>query len=148
MLSGMSGSNGVVLRKLALLEEVLGELRSAGTPGPEALASDWKLRRAVERDLQILVEVVIDVCQRLLSLAGQPPAASGAEAVRRCVALGALSSEEPYRRMVQFRNFVVHRYDAVRPEVLAEILEGHLEDFTRFREEVLTYVGRDGSGGA
>ena len=67
MLSGMSGSNGVVLRKLALLEEVLGELRSAGTPGPE---------------------------------------------------------------------------------VLAEILEGHLEDFTRFREEVLAYVGRDGSGGA
>ena len=143
MLSGMSGSNGVVLRKLALLEEVLAELRSAGTPGPEALARDWKLRRAVERDLQILVEVVIDVCQRLLSLAGQPPAASGAEAVRRCVALGALSSEEPYRRMVQFRNFVVHRCDAVRPEVLAEILREHLDGFERFRREILAHVRRE-----
>ena len=123
---------------------MLAELRSAGAPGPEALARDWKPRRAVERDLQILVEVLIDVCQRLLSLAGQPPATSGAEAVRRCVSLGVLSSEEHYRRMVQFRNFVVRRYDAVRPEVLAGILRGHLDDFERFRREILAHVRREG----
>ena len=144
----MAMTNGVVLRKLALLDEVLGELRSLGTPDAGELARDWRTRRAVERDLQILVEVVIDVCQRLIALAGHAPATSGAEAIRRCVQMGVLGSEEPYRRMVQFRNFVVHRYEAVRPEVLAEILEGHLEDFTRFREEVLAYVGREGSGGA
>jgi len=132
--------NGVVLQKLQQLEEVLGELRSLGEVSAAALETDWKTRRAIERDLQILVEVVIDVCQRLLSLAGQTPAAAGADAVERCVALGVLASAEPYRRMGQVRDFVVHRYDRVDTEILVEIVNRRLGEFDRFRQEVLAYV--------
>lgn len=133
-------ANGVILQKLQQLEEVLGELRSLGPVSASGLEGDWKTRRAIERDLQILVEVVIDVCQRLISLAGEVPAAAGADAVERCVKLGVLACAEPYRRMVQFRNFVVHRYDRVDPEILVEIVNRRLEDFDRFRGEVLSYV--------
>ncbi len=132
--------NGIILRKLAELDKVLGELRSLGEEDLEGLGTDWRTRRAVERDLQILAEIVVDVCHRLLALAGRGPVDTGAQAVRGCVALGALASEEPYRRMVQFRNFVVHRYERVDPDILADILRNRLGDFERFREEVLSYV--------
>ncbi|MGB5684195.1 MAG: DUF86 domain-containing protein, partial [Candidatus Electrothrix sp.] len=102
--------------------------------------NDWLVRRAVERDLQILVEVVIDVCHRLISGTGVTPASSAIEAVKKCVRLGVLSSEEPFRQMVQFRNFIVHRYERVDPEILVGIVNKHLKDFRLFQEEVLRYV--------
>jgi len=132
--------NGIILRKLAEMDTVLAELRSLGEQDLQRLADDWRTRRAVERDLQILVEIVIDVCQRLLALAGRGPVDTGAEAVRACVALGALEDPAPYRRMIQFRNFVAHRYEHVDPGVLADIVRNRLGDFDRFREEVLSYV--------
>ncbi|MCI5163497.1 MAG: DUF86 domain-containing protein [Candidatus Electrothrix sp. AX5] len=96
----------------------------------------------MERDLQILVEVVIDACHRLISGAGTAPASSAIEAVKKCVRLGVLSSEEPFLQLVQFRDFIVHRYESVDPEVLVGIRNKHLQDFRLFQEEVLRYVSK------
>ena len=132
--------NGVILQKLNTLEQVLLELRSLGRLGVAQLQGDWRTRRAVERDLQVLVEIVIDVCQRLISLEGQVPAATGAQAVERCVQLGALSRHDAYRKMVQFRNFIVHRYEELEAAILIDMVNRRLPDFERFRDEVLDYV--------
>ncbi len=132
--------NGVILRKLQPLDQALIELRSLGRVTVAQLESDWRTRRAVERDLQVLVEIVIDVCQRLLSLLGQTPATTGSEAVQRCINLGIISSDEAYRKMVQFRNFVVHRYEQVDVAILANMVNQYLVDFEQFREEILKYV--------
>ncbi|MHB8762727.1 MAG: type VII toxin-antitoxin system HepT family RNase toxin [Deferrisomatales bacterium] len=132
--------NGVILQRLQILDEVLGELRSLGDVTSTQLETDWRVRRAVERDLQVLVEVVVDICQRLIALSGHVPAATSADAIRRCIELGFLSSFDPYRRMVQFRNFIVHRYDRVDLAVLVDVVNNRLEDFERFRDEVLRHV--------
>ncbi|MGD0652432.1 MAG: DUF86 domain-containing protein [Verrucomicrobiia bacterium] len=127
---------------LRALDKGVTTLRSLGTVTASQLRGDWKTRRAIERELQIAVEIVIDVCQRIISLAGQSPAATGADAVSRCVQLGVLSSVEPYRKMVQFRNFIVHHYEDVDLEILVDIVNYRLGDFERFREEVLRHVQR------
>ncbi len=137
--------NGVILQKLQALDETLNELGSLGIVTPERLNEDWRTRRAVERDLQILVEIVIDVCQRIISLAGQTPAASASEAVERCVQLAVLPNDKTYRKMVQFRNFVVHRYEAIDVDILADIVSNRLEDFRHFRDEVLHHANNLGS---
>jgi uncharacterized protein YutE (UPF0331/DUF86 family) len=134
--------NGVIAQKLQTLDEILLELRSLGKVNAAALSKDWRTRRAVERDLQVLVEIVIDVCQRLISLAGQSPAATGADAVARCVQMGALSDDDAYRQMVRFRNFIVHRYERIDVEILAAVIDRQLPDFDRFREEILAYVAQ------
>lgn len=131
--------NGVVLRKLNTLDEILMELRSLGTVSVSQLENDWRTRRAIERDLQLAVEVLIDVCQRLISIEGQTPATTGAEAIERCIKLGIIAEFEPYRKMVQFRNFVVHRYERVEVAFLVDIVNGRLGDFERFRDEVLSH---------
>ena len=106
------------------------------------LTADWRTRRAVERGLQVAVEAMMDVCQRLLSVQGLTPAATGQEAVARCTDIGALSSAMPYRRMVQFRNFIVHRYEQVDPAILVDILSRRLDAFDRFVREIRAYVAQ------
>jgi len=132
--------NGVIFSKLQTMEEMLGELRTLGRIKKSQLEKDWTIRRAIERNLQVLSEIVIDVCQRLIYMADQSPAATGVEAVERCVKLGALASVEPYRKMIQFRNFVVHRYERVDVAILVDIVNNRLGDFDLFREEILNYV--------
>lgn len=132
--------NGIILSKLQSLEETLAELRTLGKVTTAQLRSDWRTRRAVERDLQVLVEVVIDICQRIIALSGQAPAPTSADAVARCIRMGALSDNDSYRKMVQFRNFVVHRYERIDVEILAEIVNNRLVDFEIFRNEALRYA--------
>jgi len=132
--------NGIIIQKLQTLDEVLTELRSLGNINAGQLTAEWRTQRAIERDLQVLVEVVIDVCQRLISLAGQTPATMGGDAVERCIQLGALSDDEAYRQMVRFRNFIVHRYDRIEVTVLVDVVNHRLPDFERFKEDVLNYV--------
>lgn len=135
--------NGIIAQKLQSLDDVLAELRSLGQIDQAQLQADWRTRRAVERDLQVLVEIVIDVCQRLISLAGQSPATTGVGAVERCIRLGVLSDDEIYRQMVRFRNFIVHRYEHIEVNVLANMINRRLPDFEQFRDEVLAYVQKN-----
>jgi uncharacterized protein YutE (UPF0331/DUF86 family) len=135
--------NGILYTKLQTIDEILLELRSLGQVTEEQLRQDWRIRKAIERNLQILTEIVIDVCQRMLALADQTPATTGVEAVQRCVELHALSSVEPYRKMVQFRNFIVHRYDHIDVNILVDIVNHRLKDFEAFRQEIREYAARE-----
>jgi len=134
--------NSVIHHKLNTLEQVLGELKSLGQVTEKRLNDNWQMRRAVERDLQVLVEIVIDICQRFISLSGQAPATTGSEAIERCIQMGILSKPDPYQKMVQFRNFIVHRYEKVDTGILVDMVNRRLADFEKFRQEVLTYVVR------
>jgi uncharacterized protein YutE (UPF0331/DUF86 family) len=76
------------------------------------------------------------------SLSKQSPATTGGDAINRCVAIGTLPSPEPYRKMTQFRNFIVHRYEKIDTAILVEIIKRRLSDFEAFREEISKYVYR------
>ena len=58
------------------------------------------------------------------------------------MSLGALSSSEPYRAVIGFRNLIVHRYETVDESVLVELVNEHLSDFRKFSQEVMDYVQR------
>ncbi len=135
--------NGVIAQKLQNLDAVLVDLRSLGVLTVQELERDWRTKRAVERSLQILVEIVIDVCQRILSLSGQTPASTGRDALERLIQMGVLGRHNAYFKMVQFRNFVVHRYERVDNAILVDMVNRKLMDFECFRNEILTCVRKD-----
>lgn len=132
--------NGVIIGKLQHLDEILAKLRSLGPLNRTQLDTDWRTKMAVERAIQVLVEIIIDVSQRVIAEDGQTPAGSGREAIERCVQMGVLSSIEPYQRMIQFRNFVVHLYERVETMFFVDIVNKRLADFESFRDEVLAYA--------
>jgi len=56
--------------------------------------------------------------------------------------LGILGRHDAYSKMVQFRNFVVYRYERVDNAILADMVNLRLVDFEQFRNEILTYIRR------
>ena len=131
--------NGGISGKLKNLDTVLSRLRSLGAVNEQQL-EDWVLHSAIERNLQVAVEIVIDICHRLNSLSGRSPAASARDAVEGCVKLGVLSSTDTLSHVIGFRNLVVHRYEHVETQILIDIVNNHLDDFDDFRAKVLDYV--------
>jgi len=128
--------NGVILKKFAVMDDELARLRALGEMSTARLDGDHFLKHGIERALQICVEVVVDVAQRILSVASRPPAPTAFDALSGLEAMGVIASAERYRAMIQFRNFIVHRYERVHSSVLVDILNHHLDDLTAFRDEV------------
>jgi len=128
--------NGVILKKFAVMDDEIARLRGLGEVTEARLDGEHFLKHGIERSLQICVEVIVDVAQRILSLEGRAPAPTAFDALNGLEAMGIISSAEAYRAMIQFRNFVVHRYERVDSSVLVTILKRHLDDLCAFRDEV------------
>jgi uncharacterized protein YutE (UPF0331/DUF86 family) len=132
--------NGVILKKFAIMDDEIARLQALKEITTARLDKDHFLKHGIERALQICVEVVIDVAQRILSLEGRQPAPAAFDALNSLEAMGIIASAERYRSMIQFRNFVVHRYERVDSAVLVDIISRHLDDLTAFRNEVTGVV--------
>lgn len=128
--------NGVILKKFAVMDDEVARLQGLGPLTTARLDSDHFLKHGIERALQICVEIVVDVAQRILSMEGRQPAPTAFDALNGLEAMGVIASAERYRAMIQFRNFVVHRYERVDSSVLISIVDSHLDDLSTFRDEV------------
>jgi uncharacterized protein YutE (UPF0331/DUF86 family) len=129
--------NGVVQRKLALLDQNVAKLeRYLDGKTLEDFKADDLLQSATERVLQVAIEVIIDIAERLIALKGAGPVATASEAIERLVTLGILKSSLPYSEMVRFRNRIVHEYETTDPAILYSIATLHRADFRCFRDEI------------
>ncbi|MCK5269961.1 MAG: DUF86 domain-containing protein [Sedimentisphaerales bacterium] len=129
--------NGVIQRKFALLDKYLLQLQSSlRDVGFETFRDDWVQQRMTERALQVMVEIVIDIAERIIAVQNAGPAASATEAIEKLVELDVLKSAKPYINMVRFRNLIVHQYEEIDPEILYNLARNQLEDFRQFRNEI------------
>lgn len=129
--------NGVIQRKLALLDKQVGNLRLHLKDVSESeFADDWVLRSMAERALQVSAEIMIDIAERIIAMANAGPVASAAAAIKKLVELGVLKSEKSYVDIVRFRNLIVHQYEEIDPKILFSLAKDRLEDFRRFRDEI------------
>ena len=129
--------NGVIQRKLALLDDQVVRLQKhLEGVSLSQFSEDWVLRSMAERALQVAVEIVIDIAERLIALRGAGPVATAAAAIDKCVEMGLLSAAEPYKAMVRYRNLIVHEYERIDPEVTYALATQRLQDFRSFRDEI------------
>lgn len=131
--------NGIIEDKLSRIEPYLTKIDAVVPKSFEAYEADWKVQMIAERALQILIEIMIDVANRLIALKGWGAVSSASDAVRLIALKGAISAEEPYLKMVRFRNFIVHDYDRIDHSIVYTILTRHLDDIRRFRDEIARY---------
>ncbi|MDH7599871.1 MAG: DUF86 domain-containing protein [Sedimentisphaerales bacterium] len=90
--------DGVIQRKLALLDDQVMRLRlHMQGISLDRFEQDWVLRSMAERALQVAIEILIDVAERLICICGAGPAATAADAIAKCVQLGILPAEDRYK---------------------------------------------------
>ena len=129
--------NGVVQRKLSLLNNQALKLEeSLRDVSYGEFKESWVLRSMAERALQVSVEIMIDIAERIIALESAGPVATASEATDALVQLDVLGSASPYVDMVRFRNMVVHQYEEIDPAILFDLVKNRLDDFRKFRDEI------------
>jgi uncharacterized protein YutE (UPF0331/DUF86 family) len=129
----------LILRKLAELEEYLGQVKEYVSITVDRYSKDWKAQRVVERTLQMMIETCADVAGHIISDRGYRVPATYADTFRVLHENGILNRElfETMEKMAKFRNIIVHHYDKVDAELVAGILKKDLNDFSAYKDAII-----------
>lgn len=128
--------NGTVQRKIEIISDNTRRLRRLLPISTAELNNDFFLKKGIERALQVSVEALIDIANRLCSLEEKSPTSNSYNALVQLEDLGYIEDAERYRDMIRFRNFIVHRYEDIQDHIVVNILRNHLDDFTHFVREI------------
>jgi len=128
-------------RILAKLDELDGYLDELKQVVPVEFKEYQKIekKRSCERLLQLSIESVIDVCKLFVSglRLGLPREENDLFDKMRKKNLLSDEMNAALKEMRGFRNILVHEYAAVDDELVFRALKTKLEDFRKFRREIL-----------
>jgi uncharacterized protein YutE (UPF0331/DUF86 family) len=128
--------NGIIENKLRIIEEKLEDIRNWDIRTFDQFYKSSLLTSAVERALQVAIEVMIDVSERILALEKMTPRDSAAENMELLQKMKILRPTHEYANMVKFRNLIVHRYEKIDPEIVYSIIKNKLPLFESFIEDI------------
>lgn len=128
--------NGIIEKKLRIIEENVSDIKSWNINSLQHLKESSLLQKATERALQISIEVMIDVSERILALNEIEPANTSAENMKKLEQIGIIKSFDDYANMVRFRNFIIHRYEKIDVEIIYSIIKNNLHLFSQFVNEI------------
>ena len=128
--------NGIIEKKIRLLEKKVQEIESWKINSLKMLEENSMLNNAVERALQVSIEIIIDITERILAIEKVPALDGAAASIKKLEELGIVSNAEIYMDMVRFRNFIVHRYEYIDLDILFDIVSNKLCYFRKFIDEV------------
>lgn len=122
----------LVLKKLALIEQLVGELRTLAKP--ENLSSDVREERFVEHTLQIAIQATLDVASHIVSDGRLGEPSTNQQLLDLLANHGWMERDlaARLRSMVGFRNVLVHGYATVDLGIVRDILANHLGDLLDF----------------
>ncbi|MBI2343961.1 MAG: DUF86 domain-containing protein [Deltaproteobacteria bacterium] len=132
----------LIERKLALLRERR-ELLKVYKLRTYAQFLDGPYQKAVEKVLQEMVEICLDIGKHLIADEGLPLATDSKEIFQILHRHKILSKRMSHMMMdmVGFRNFIVHVYEKIDPEIVYGVYCQHLPDFDRFARAITRYIG-------
>jgi len=132
-------ANEIVEKLLSLVSEYLGDLKAVKDITYPEFKRDTKIRRFVERTLQIAMEACLDIGHHIISEAHFREPESSRD-VFRILREGRILSENLLKKMEDmagFRNLIVHSYARIDPAIVYGKLKRHLKDFEGFINAIL-----------
>jgi uncharacterized protein YutE (UPF0331/DUF86 family) len=105
-------------------------------------ATDLRLRKAIERTLQVAVEACLDVARRIIALEGFRYPTDNRDAFRVLAEEQILPQAllNPLLEMAGFRNLIVHDYAKIDDAIVYGILMKRLGDFDAFADAIRVYL--------
>jgi len=132
----------LVLRKLSELEEYLRQIGEYSDINAGEYSKNWKTQRIVERTLQMMIEICVDIASHIVSDAGFRVPKSYADTFKVLYENNIIKKDlfDRIERMAKFRNILVHQYDRVDAEIVVNILNAHLDDFLHYKEAIINLL--------
>ena len=124
----------LVLRKLAELEEYVGQIREFSSLTKEAYSGDWKSQRIVERTLQIMIELTVDISSHLISDKKLRVPSGYADTFKVLFDSGLIDPPlfQTMEKMAKFRNMLVHLYGDIENRYVYEFMSKDVQDILDF----------------
>lgn len=131
-----------ILSKIDELDKYLEELEKIKPNNAEEYKNSISDKRACERLLQISIEAVIDICNILVSGLKLGLPSDEEEMFEKLFNKRIISNKTKniLKNMKGFRNILVHKYGTVDDELVFEMLSERLDDFDKFKDEILKII--------
>ncbi len=110
----------------------------------ESYVKDVRLRRAVERSLQVAVEACLDIARRIIAVEGFRYPENNQDAFRVLIEEKIVPTQllDTLQEMARFRNLIVHDYAKIDDARVYGILKQRLGDFDAFARAIAEYLSR------
>jgi uncharacterized protein YutE (UPF0331/DUF86 family) len=134
----------LVSRKLKAIEVYVAEVEREPLGDFEAFRANTVRKRFVERNLELAVEKMVDVCRHLVSALDLQEPETYADCFQVLGESGVIAPDivATFQKMARFRNLLVHGYDSIEDRVTYDVARERLSDFRLFVRVIREYLGR------
>ena len=132
----------LIMRKLTELETYIKQAQEYSTITVKKYSRDWKIQRIVERTLQMMIELCVDIANHIIADKKYRVPTSYSDTFQVFEEEGILSKKQykTLKNMAQFRNIIIHHYDKIDEAIVVNILRQNLKDFLEYRDSVLKII--------
>ena len=132
--------NDVVLNKISVIERCKKRILDVYDQKPENL-KDYTKQDSIILNIQRACEACIDLAMHIVAQErlGLPQTSRDAFDMLESSSIIDEEIAKRLKAMVGFRNIAVHDYQTINLNILEQIVEKHLEDFTNFTKQILKY---------
>jgi len=136
-------NKSLIEKKLKKIETFLKEIESAKAPDNfQAFSENIVFKRFTERNIELAIEQMIDICKHFVSGLDLKEPETYAECFEILGEAKVLPVEtvDIFRTMVKYRNLLIHAYDGVDDTITFGIYKKRLGDFRIFIKAVREYI--------
>lgn len=132
-------------RKLSDIDNYLNQLREFSNISAAKYKKDWKIQRIVERTLQILIELCIDIANHLISDRGMRLPTGYADTFNVLMENKIISKSlfKTMEKIAKFRNVIVHQYEDIDNKIVVSILHKNFKDFEKYKRAIIKSVSQE-----
>ncbi len=137
--------NEKILLKLKYLQEYTEFLNKYRNITKNRLEEDYLIKSAIERNLQLALESVIDISEIIISEENIRKPEEYKEVILLLAELKILTEKfaKKFSPAIGLRNILVHQYTKIDTGKLHKHLKEDLEDFNKFAEAIIKYLEKN-----
>lgn len=134
----------VAERLLGLLEGYVNDLRGVQSISFTEYAADIRIKRFVERTLQIAIEACLDLGHHIIADEGLREPEDNKDVFKVLAEARIIDAKllEALQPMASFRNLIVHDYGKIDDETVFGILQRRLGDFGEYSRMIVRHMHR------
>ncbi|NWF51815.1 MAG: DUF86 domain-containing protein [Nitrospirae bacterium] len=132
----------LIEKKLRRIEEFLREISLVKVNTLEDFDREIIVKRFIERNIELAVEQMVDICKHLVSSLDLREPQTYSECMDILKEAGIIENEniETYKSMIRFRNLLIHGYNGIDSSITYGIYRKRLDDFRSFIREVRSFL--------
>jgi uncharacterized protein YutE (UPF0331/DUF86 family) len=140
MKAGLSMKNDVILNKISVVERCIQRIKEVYANNPSNL-KDYTKQDSIILNIQRACEASIDMAMHIVSeeRLGLPQTSRDAFDLLESHSMIEEETARRLKAMVGFRNIAVHDYQTLNLDILKQIVEKHLSDFTDYTKQILLF---------